>query len=284
MDTRRISELASLSDAELFQQLSDGVDAVVENAVLLWEDADALFQAQKRRGYRVLMAVAEEEAAKAMILIDAARCPRDPPDRLTKHLSRFYDHLAKGLYVLACDWAPERFGDLVRSMEAERATHYLDGPSGVDWVFPNQILRDREETLYVDFVTGDRGARWTTPRLGDALLMRHSFPASPGPLALALAMRDTRFSSAEGLAIISELWRTFELNEETLWRSVRSLNIRTLEELRARHVLRDSDEHGASVRQIANEWTFPLHSVDLKRIEVKRSELEKVQRRWDPQW
>src|SRR5690606_23853608 len=105
--------------------LSSGIDAVIDNATSLWEDACSLWEVGRRRGYRVLMAAAEEEAAKALILVDAARCPRKPPKRLARHLERFYDHLAKGIYAAVCDWSPANCGDLIRYIEPERRSLYL---------------------------------------------------------------------------------------------------------------------------------------------------------------
>jgi len=37
-------------------------------------------------------------------------------------------------------------------MERERRRFYLDGPNGIDWIFPRAISTDREQAMYVDYV------------------------------------------------------------------------------------------------------------------------------------
>lgn len=284
MQTGMVRALASSNDTDLFEELATGIDAVVDNAERIWEDACCLWDQGRKRGYRILMAAAEEEAAKALILVDAARCPRSPQKRLSSHLGRVYEHLAKGIYAAACDWRPSRFGDLLTYIEPERKDLYLDGPTGVDWIFPNQILHEREETIYVDLVLGDTGRRWAVPRTGDVILVRHGLPFSPSPLGLAQAMKEAGMTSTDALAIIADLWRPIEVREDMEWRQLRAMNIKTIETLEARGALAVLDDERKVFPTIVNEWTYPLHSVDLSLIRVKRGDLEAIQGQWSPDW
>jgi AbiV family abortive infection protein len=156
MRVRAIRDLANIrNDHEFFQELSEGLSLVAENASKL-NDAIELLSSQKQfRAARVLLSVAEEEAAKYLILLDAARCPRHPQHLLPRQLGYFNSHLAKGIYAEASWWRVATFDDLRQHVDRERASHYLDGPSDVDWIFRNAILRRREERLYVDYVEVD---------------------------------------------------------------------------------------------------------------------------------
>jgi hypothetical protein len=54
-------------------------------------------------------------------------------------------------------------------VDRERKEFYLDGPNDVDWIFYNDILRTREETIYVDFVENDGQHVWHDPTVLDEL-------------------------------------------------------------------------------------------------------------------
>ena len=83
-----------------------------------------------------------EEAAKYHILLDAVRTDRRATAFSTQ-LSRFNDHLAKGLYAGYQSTAPASYGESLAFLERERRELYLDGFNDVDWIFGNDILRER---------------------------------------------------------------------------------------------------------------------------------------------
>ena len=154
-----ISHLASLPDHLLFSELADGLDQLRDSAVELHGQACFLAQAHHPRGSWILNQAATEEASKFLMLVDAARCPRN---LLSNHLCnrKFYDHLARGIYAKACGWRPGSFGELRTYVERERQSHHLDGPNGFDWIYRNSLLEERENTMYVDYPderTAERG-------------------------------------------------------------------------------------------------------------------------------
>lgn len=100
MKNKRVYLIAGLEDQQLFDVLSDGQDRILATADRIYEDTTSL--KENSRGATILSILPEEEAAKVLILIDAARCPRDTPARLLKHLQKYYNQLAKGNYAAAC--------------------------------------------------------------------------------------------------------------------------------------------------------------------------------------
>ncbi len=67
--------LLQLSVAEFLATLASGLPLISENASSLWTEASEMSRLGARRGVGILQAFAEEEAAKALILFDAVRCP-----------------------------------------------------------------------------------------------------------------------------------------------------------------------------------------------------------------
>lgn len=134
MRERAIVELDKLQGKEFFKKISEGMKAVYENATTILSHALCLKEKELTRCTRILYAVAEEESAKYLILLDAVRCPRKD-NMLVKHLKHFNDHLAKGIYVECCWWRPSTFKNLQEYIERNREYYYLDGPNDVDKLF-----------------------------------------------------------------------------------------------------------------------------------------------------
>jgi hypothetical protein len=63
---------------------------------------------------------------------------------------------------------------LVRYVDLLRRNYYLDGPNDVDWLFRNEIMAEREERLYVDYVETDDGDMWISPRRYDGIGPRYA--------------------------------------------------------------------------------------------------------------
>jgi AbiV family abortive infection protein len=150
---RAIRNLSQLNDSELLSEVSEGLRLCVGNALRLWCDARRLRESRRPQGFEILRLFVEEEAAKFHILLDAVRCLRQPADRFARQLGYFNQHLAKGLYAEYYNFAsPGGLAEVRRYMDRDRQALYLDGPNDVDWVFRNDILRKREESIYVDYV------------------------------------------------------------------------------------------------------------------------------------
>ena len=68
-------ELLQLSQADFLTTVASGLPLIWENASRLWTEAAEMSQFGARRSVCILRGFAEEEAAKALILLDAIRSP-----------------------------------------------------------------------------------------------------------------------------------------------------------------------------------------------------------------
>ena len=178
MRARAIKALNRLGDAELFSAVAEGMALVVKHGDHLWNAATTLYDTGQHHAARILALIVEEEAAKYLILIDAIRCPRLPQDRRACQLGRFNEHLAKGLYAEAAQMRPSDLRQLQEYLNPYRHELYLDGPNDVDWIFRNEIIEERESSLYVDYVEGNDGLYWSDPTVRAALAKPHAAAAA----------------------------------------------------------------------------------------------------------
>lgn len=260
---RAIFNLAQLSDAALYETLSEGLPLIVENATSLEESARRLYRDGDLRASQVMRGYAEEEAAKTLILLDYVRCPRkSKPEQANQVLKRFYGHVAKRVQAMACEFPMiESFKDLSDLVESECRPFYLDGPNGVDWIFPNAISEKREHELYVDYVqevTDTAGACfWIPPNPPVTFLSQYQ---TSDCVTLAKALFEAGAFSTNGLAEIADVWRGFEPTSKTKGGELRYLIGETLRRL-APHW--GAAEEGTA-DYIKSHWPFPLWPLTMK--------------------
>lgn len=280
MRVKAIRDLAQLPDLELFEQISGGLKLCVSNAGAILDDAEHLAERARLRGAEILRQAADEEASKVLVLLDAVRCPRaTSPDVFARQLQYFNEHLAKGIYVEVCGWRPADFAKVRRGVDRERKEFYLDGPNDVDWIFYNDILRRREEAIYVNYVENEGSYVWHNPRgpeeLGPIYPPRHS-----PTMKVVRALSETGCLTAPALAEIALQWRPINIKEEMAWVALRKLNYETLERLERRGLLLPVPEkHYATVTQ---EWPFPMYPLDLRKDPVKKDSLQAIRAHWPP--
>jgi len=68
-------ELLQLMQSEFLATVASGLPLIWQNASCLTEEAAKLSRIGARRGACILQGFADEEAAKALVLLDAVRCP-----------------------------------------------------------------------------------------------------------------------------------------------------------------------------------------------------------------
>lgn len=278
---RAIKDLCQLGMPALIEQAATGIRHVLEVVDRLDGAAQELAEAGRHHAGGILSNLAAEEAAKVLILIDAVRCPGNKPTEKSRTLGYFYDHLAKGIYAEVCNWKPVDFAEVARGVKLERVEHYLDGPNGVDWIFPNRIVQRRVDDLYVGYVRDDseeaaQGAHyWTVP--DNENLFGYSTPAI---VKLVRALRDVGATAPSGLNAISKLWSVVSVEPD--------MRIHDLEELNGQ-MLRVIEEHGAVTKTkcdacevVQYRWPFPLWPLNLRVEKVERKQLREARRRWDP--
>ena len=256
-----ILNLEQLSDIVLYETLSEGMPLIVDNSTSLDETARRLHRDGEFRASEIMRGFAEEEAAKVLILIDYVRCPRSS-ERRVQVLKRFYGHVAKRIHAMACDYPRiASFGELSDLVESECRPWYLDGPNGVDWIFPNSISKKREHDLYVDYaqdVTDAAGAcRWISP--APPLRFLSQYQASDC-VTLVRSLSGAGALSARGLAQIADVWRGFTPVPGTDRGELRRLIFETLNRLALRCGAVEKEE--ASF--IVSHWPFPLWPLTMK--------------------
>lgn len=256
-----ILNLEQLSDTDLFETLSEGLALIVDNATSLDESARILNRDGEFCASEVMRGFAEEEAAKALILIDYVRCPRKSEQR-ARVLNRFYGHVAKRIHAMSCEYPRiASFGELSELVESECRPWYLDGPNDIDRIIPNAISAKRERDLYVDYVqdvTDAAGACfWIAPGRPDD--SRSQYPTSDCVMLVQSLSRAGAFS-AGGLAEIADVWRGFAPKPYTDREELRHLIVETQDRLQQR--CRSLDEGDA--RFIVWHWPFPLWPLTIR--------------------
>ena len=280
MRVKAIGDLAQLSDTELFEQVAEGLKLCFSNAAVMLEDAEVLATRERARGAEILRQAAEEEASKILVLLDAVRCPRATnPDAFARQLQYFNDHLAKGIYVEVSRWRPANFAEVRKGVDRERKEFYLDGPNDVDWIFYNDILRRREEAIYVSYVENDGDHIWHDPNSYGKLGVI-SAPGHSPTMKIARSLSEAGLFSAAALAELAFHWRAIEIEDAMRWMTLRSHNFSTLERLDRKGLLVEASSDCYAV--IANEWPFPLYPLDLRKDLVKKDSLRAIQDQWGP--
>ena len=275
MKTKAIKDLSQLNDSDLFIQISEGLDIIIEHMHSIEADVQYLSEQNKKCGFNILNAILIEEASKFLTLLDAIRCPRVPSDNFSKQLGRFNDHLAKGIYALVYDLRPVDFGDIHEAIERECHEYYLDGPNSVDWIFRNEILQMREENIYVDYIESDGDHMWLTPkRYYHPELSLFTPYLRPQVVEVSTALWQAGCTKPNSLLLIANNWRTIQMTDDFSWHQLTELNCKTLEELDNHNLLNTQQETACST--IINKWLFPLYSIDIRIIKVDKEKLKEI--------
>lgn len=277
MQARAIKRLMQLAPAARRAPISEGLGLLAENVATLGADIDLLRGESRGRSFWILARQAEEEAAKALILLDLARSDQRENKGAVRQLKHFYDHLARCIYAEVTQMSPADFAEVRRMVESMRPSLYLDGPEGFEWIFRNRLLAAREEGLYVDYVTDEEGERWVTPASGEEI----SFGGpSPAVTELVGSLHRLGAMSERGLAIAAGAWAGVEVTDATHWQEVVALNREVVGELIAEGLTEHAVE--ADSAAVIRRWTFPLSALELSMIDVSRAELEAEQERLAP--
>ena len=259
-----IGDLAQFDRRKLFDTVSEGIKHIIENAGELNRSARKLFEIGEYRSAEIILGIAEEESAKVLILIDAIRCPPKRKKELSKTLKCFYEHLPKRIYSGMCEWKIACFDDVVRRVDGARKDMFLDGPNGVDWIFPNYRKTQREGNMYVDYVrdiTVENGDRyWQTP-VGPS---RATY-VTPKSYQIAEALHRVGATTSQGLDVVGTVWNDFEPEPNTSIRDLCSLNSYMLVLLESRGRLNDVESESAQI--ILQELPFPLWALDLRPLD-----------------
>ena len=280
---RQYQQLANAPKADFFGLVAEGLTGLAEHIAALVTSAERCYENGDELAGDILVAIAREEAGKFLILLDATRIEWKEQASRSSQLKRASDHLAKSLYFEMSDLNPATLSEVERYFAHARKSHFLDGPNGCDWIFRNQSLAEREDAMYVDYQETDEGLVWRKPaaRAGGWLRGQRVFD-------LVRALAASGFASEDGLKVVHELWSGFiPCNSEarddgdlvvepvdTHWSEIEQRNCHTIDHLRSSGIEVDP----TSEAQIIDRWTFPLHGVDLSRIDTGKTIDEEKQR------
>ena len=127
---KRLAALTTIPTAERLPIIADGLQTLARSVAALEADALDLAARGRHQGAATLRCFADEEAAKVLILLDIVRSGWRDQKTLSSMLSRFYDHLARGLYVVAYEGRPADLAEIRRTVNQERREFYLDRSNG----------------------------------------------------------------------------------------------------------------------------------------------------------
>jgi hypothetical protein len=276
MKARSLFLLKQMPTPRRLAAISEGLDFLVEHVETLERDLGALWQDDGRRGARILDAQADEEAAKAMMLLDLVRINPAAEEAFDRQIRHFYNHLARCIYVEMAEMRPAAFSEVKSLVGLFRPSLYLDGPNDVDWIFRNELLARREEGLYVDLIQEEGGERWVSPAQFDDIRLigepRSSIRELVGSLHRLGAM------SPAGLLVIQEIWQEMEVTDATHWREIQAANETTVMRLLGDDLALESASDDDAAR-VSSFWPFPLGDLDLRESKVSAAALKEERER-----
>lgn len=261
-------KLANMSYADRLAFIADGLPIIVASSRELM---DAAKSCANGRAKGILERHAVEEAVKALILLDVVRCPPHVVmRRIGPLMDAFYDHMARLIWADACHWSAANLAELQGYLDHDRQTHYLDGPLGVDFIFPNEALDDRNALLYADIASYEDGDLfWSAPSAD------HSYT---GMLLFAVqvvdALERAGAMTGRGLEIVAKVWGKTEFEVSNTWHDVRALIHETLVALQDAGVV-SADLSDDDVQEIYRRWQMPMYHADFKPIKITMDEVER---------
>lgn len=274
MQPRAISRLLGLSPERRLDKIAEGLELIAEHAATLDQDVRRLTKIDGNRGAVILNAIAEEEAAKALILLDVVRAGAQDQKTVATQVKCFSDHLARCIYVELTAMRPATFREVRDLVDMHRVEHFLDGPSDVDWIFRNRLLEQREQTMYIDYVHTEEGDEWRTPAAADSDPIPALFSSARDLVASLHSLGAFRRS---GLDIIGDVWDEVTLTDDTHWQTERALNVEAVERICTNL---STPPSSVDVQRVVETWGFPLVALnlDLKRIATGELEAERDRR------
>jgi hypothetical protein len=265
---RQARRLSQLSPKRRLAFIAEGLPLIRDSAFGFWNAAVALTEHHRER--EVLEGFAEEEAAKALILMDIVRCPPSLLNaRMRPMLGWFYNHLARLIYAKAMDWKPVNTTQLQEYADHSRKAHDLEGYAG-EYILPNWEEYRRESQLYVDIAAYENGEPiWSAPIENGGITFGHFTPA---PLKVIDALHHTGLTSAAGLKATAEIWSKVTFRDKEDHQDAKRLTEALLERAIGEGLPLESatQEH---VDTLYHRWQTPMYLIDLRKIDVPLDEL-----------
>ena len=257
--TGAVHLLGNLHDKDLFSEISTGLEKTASNANQIHKGSLLLKEQGHISGQNIFFLLAEEEAGKFLLLLDAVRCPKG--EALARHLKRFNSHIAKGIYAISSYWNVDGFAEVKHAVIDYYAKQNIEmEEDGMTWVAQNPITTSREFAYYVDYVvTYAEEKVWTNP--SEELSLSAGLDLElPEALKLANSLIKLGFTNPDSLEVIANVWRPLVMNGETRYTpDLKAWLNQTFSELDKKGLLQNVDTKGL-VRNVVSGWSFPMHS------------------------
>lgn len=245
--------------------LAEGLPIIHKSAMSYLEASEEIAKFTRER--RVLRTYAEEESAKALILMDIVRCPpKIIASKIGKMTGWFYNHLARLIYAEASDWKPMNISQLQEYIESNVKSHYLEGDYG-EYIVQNWSMFNRESTLYADIFVDEHGtASWSEPQSFSTTY------STPSAVRVIDALAALGIFSASGLNIVTKIWGDTEFINQQNHKDSQNLIERTINSLISANLQQEhaTDEH---VNTLFQEWQLPMYSTTIKMKNVSMDDL-----------
>ncbi len=114
MEARSLTQLTTVPVTQRVALIAEGLDLIAEQVTTLHGDLRHLIEVGRRRSAAVVDGLAQEEAAKPLILLDVVRMGWRDQALVQRQLRRFYDHLARGIYARVVDVRPADLAEVRR--------------------------------------------------------------------------------------------------------------------------------------------------------------------------
>jgi hypothetical protein len=270
---RQASRIFQMVATDRLAFIAEGLPIIHASAMGFWS-ASAVLRDRPREA-EVLAGFAKEEAAKALILLDIARCPeKQVAGKLNKLLNRFYGHLDRLIYAQLAEWWFTDVAELRKAVEPLRKAHYLEGHMG-EYIVPNDTLYRQESKLYADVEAYEDG----TPIWNAPVVHPSGFPAHmPAVVQVVDAMAACGIFSLAGLKATSEVWGQLEFQKMETLRDADRLTKELLDRLIAEGMPNASATQD-DVNALYRHWPLPMYNVELDPIPVSLEELKAEQDR-----
>jgi hypothetical protein len=265
---KKAGAMREMSHSERLDFIAVGLPIILSSARSFWNAAEKL--PDNPREASVLEGLAEEESAKALILLDLVRCPPSKVDgRIGRIVKNFYSHLARLIYAKAQSWKPVNVEQLQEYVDNERQGHYLEGGMS-EYILPNWSIYSRESTLYADVEQyEDDVPQWGDPTQAS----RGGIRMRPSALTLAEALHAVGVFSRAGLEATSDIWGTVDFLANEHDGNVRELTKRLGKRLESEGLVTQAatDEHA---RWFHHHWQMPMYNLDFALLPASLEQLQ----------
>jgi AbiV family abortive infection protein len=260
VEPRKLVRLMDLSASDRLPRVAEGLELLAHHVDSKIADATLLFEASRYTSAHLLDGFASEEAAKALMLLDAIRAQWKPDADVRWLMNKsFYDHHSRLMYVHIYDFPAHLDRDEIKEfVDGQRDSYFVDGPEGFEWVFRNAELAKREGRMYVDYcVNADGRAEWDSP---DKWGWKPFVVAAPsGAVKLVQSLARIGILSTAGLNAIQDAWRGAPI--DIGWQEVRERNWTTIKILDEAGGIQEATK--TDVTRAVNHWQMPLLGIEL---------------------